>query len=86
MTAQQFTLQDLERILLEGAGDEGVDFDAGILDTVFDELGYDSLAMLETSSRIEREYGVSLDDSTIVDSNTPRALIDVVNERLGAVV
>ena len=83
MATQQFTLDDLKRILLEGAGaDEGVDLHADILDIGFDELGYESLALLETSSRIEREYGISLDDSTLTDTDTPRALIDLVNAHL----
>jgi minimal PKS acyl carrier protein len=81
--AQQFTLDDLRRILLEGAGaDEGVDLDADVLDTGFGDLGYDSLALLETSGRIEREYGVVLDDSVLVDGGTPRALIAAVNTHL----
>lgn len=80
-----FTLEDLKRILLEGAGaDENVDLDGEILDTEFDLLGYESLALLETGSRIEREFGITLDDSVLMDSETPRALIDAVNAHLGA--
>ena len=85
MATQQFTLDDLKRILLAGAGaDEAVDLDADILDTGFDQLGYESLALLETSSRIEREYGITLDDSTLTDAVTPRDLIEVVNAHLTA--
>ncbi|MCL6731476.1 acyl carrier protein [Streptomyces neyagawaensis] len=80
-----FTLVDLKRILLEGAGaDEGVDLDGEILDMEFVELGYESLALLETSSRIEREYDISLDESAMADVTTPRALIDLVNSHLAA--
>ncbi|MEV7739858.1 MULTISPECIES: acyl carrier protein [Streptomyces] len=81
----QFTLADLKRILLEGAGsDESVDLDAEILDMEFEQLGYESLALLETSSRIEREYAIALDESVLGDATTPRALIDLVNARLAA--
>lgn len=81
----QFTLTDLKRILLEGAGaDESVDLDAEILDTEFEQLGYESLALLETSSRIEREYAITLDESVLADATTPRALIDLVNAHLAA--
>jgi minimal PKS acyl carrier protein len=84
MTTRQFTIDDLKRILLEGAGtDEGVDLHGDILDTRFDDLGYESLAMLETSSRIEREYGITLDDTAVTDAETPRALLVVVNGHLG---
>ncbi|GAA1834476.1 acyl carrier protein [Luedemannella flava] len=81
--SELLTLTQLKQILREVAGaDEGVNLDADILDTSFQELGYDSLALLEAGSRIEREYAVSLDDSTITDVTTPRALLDVVNAAL----
>ncbi|WP_434598871.1 acyl carrier protein [Streptomyces sp. A5-4] len=83
MPSSEFTLQDLRRILLEGAGaDEAVDLDGEILDTDFETLGYESLALLETGSRIEREFGITLDDSALTDSETPRALLKAVNSHL----
>ncbi|MFD9795649.1 acyl carrier protein [Streptomyces sp. NPDC059070] len=83
--ATTFTLDDLKRILLEAAGaDEGVDLDGDILDTEFEVLGYESLALLETGGRIEREYGISLDDDALTDATTPRALIEVVNNQLSS--
>ncbi|MFF7253222.1 acyl carrier protein [Streptomyces microflavus] len=81
---QTFTLESLKRILREGAGaDESVDFDGDILDADFEELGYESLAILETCGRIEREYGITLDDSVVSDVRTPRRMVEVVNEYLG---
>ncbi|MFF0054834.1 acyl carrier protein [Streptomyces microflavus] len=81
---QTFTLESLKRILREGAGaDESVDFDGDILDADFQELGYESLAILETCGRIEREYGITLDDSVVSDVRTPRRMVEVVNEHLG---
>ncbi|MFG2296204.1 phosphopantetheine-binding protein [Streptomyces sp. NPDC048603] len=83
MTAREFTFDDLKRILREGAGtDEDVDLDGDILDTEFEALGYESLAMLETGGRIEREFGITLDDDTVTDATTPRALIEAVNALL----
>ncbi|KUJ38047.1 actinorhodin polyketide synthase [Streptomyces sp. NRRL F-5122] len=83
MPAHEFTLDDLKRILREGAGaDEGVDLDGDITDTDFESLGYESLAMLETGSRIEREFRVTLDDDTLTEARTPRALIEAVNALL----
>jgi act minimal PKS acyl carrier protein len=79
----QINLDDLRRILREAAGaDEGTDLDAEILDRTFFDLGYDSLALLETAGRIEREYHVALDDAVVVEAETPRALLDVVNAQL----
>ncbi|WP_432020709.1 acyl carrier protein [Streptomyces sp. 1222.5] len=85
MSDRTFTLDDLRRILLESAGaEEGVDLYGDIADTDFEELGYESLALLETGGRIEREFGVSLDDVNLSDITTPRALVDAVNELLSA--
>ncbi|MFD3515338.1 acyl carrier protein [Streptomyces sp. NPDC058657] len=82
----EFTLDDLKRILREGAGaEEGVDLDGDILDTGFEELGYESLALLETGSRIEREFGVTLDDDVLSDAQTPRALLTGVNAAIRSV-
>lgn len=81
----ELTLHDLRRILRAAAGaDEGVDLDADILDVPFEDLGYDSLALLETGSRIEREFGIELADTTMADAATPRALLTSVNGQLAA--
>jgi act minimal PKS acyl carrier protein len=75
-----FQLADLRRILREGAGaDEGVDLDGEILDTAFDDLGYDSIALMETAARISREYGTPIDDDALTPATTPRALLALVN-------
>ena len=83
MAIKAFTLDDLKRILKEAAGvAEGVDLDGDILDTEFDVLGYESLALLEAGSLIERECGISLDEEAVNDAHTPRTFIDVVNMQL----
>ncbi|KPC66675.1 actinorhodin polyketide synthase acyl carrier protein [Streptomyces chattanoogensis] len=85
MVNEIFTLDDLRRILREGAGTaEGTDLDGDILDAGFEELGYESLALLETASRIEREYDIALDDTALADARTPRDLLEAVNARLRA--
>ncbi|GAA2789714.1 acyl carrier protein [Saccharopolyspora taberi] len=81
MTRTKLTLDDLTRILREGAGEqEDVDLSGDILDTEFAELGYDSLALLETAARISREYGLTIDDDAATAATTPRKLLDVVNQ------
>ncbi|MCX3062144.1 acyl carrier protein [Streptomyces beihaiensis] len=83
MASTEFTIDDLRRILREGAGtEEGVDLDADILDVAFEELGYESLALLETCGRIEREYGIALDDDALAEAQTPRALLKLVHGHL----
>lgn len=84
MKGQQmaFELADLRRILREGAGaDDGVDLDGEILDVAFDDLGYDSIALMETGSRISREYGATIGDDSLTGSTTPRELLALVNDR-----
>ncbi|MFC8433065.1 acyl carrier protein [Streptomyces sp. NPDC057253] len=85
MSDRIFTLDDLRRILLESAGsEEGIDLYGNIEDSDFEELGYESLALLETGGRIEREFNVSLDDVNLSDITTPRALVAAVNALLTA--
>jgi act minimal PKS acyl carrier protein len=85
VAAQQFTLDDLKRMLRAAAGEEDNDnLGSDILDMGFEELGYDSLAMLETSRCIELECGITLDDDTVTTAETPRAMLELVNGELAA--
>ncbi|MGW0466461.1 acyl carrier protein [Streptomyces sp. NPDC003027] len=74
------TLDDLRRILVACAGeDDGIDLSGDILDLTFEDLGYDSLALMESAARIKQEYGVDLSDDDVAEVETPRALLDIVN-------
>jgi len=80
MAHADVTIADLRRVLREAAGAaDNVDLDGDILDLEFADLGYDSLALLETAARISHEFGVKLDDDVVVDANTPRKLLTAVN-------
>ncbi|MEU4209219.1 acyl carrier protein [Streptomyces sp. NPDC026206] len=77
------TAEDLKRIMREGAGqDEAVDLEGDITDVTFTELGYDSLALLETVSRVEREFGVRISDDIVTVAKTPGEFIGLVNQTL----
>jgi len=79
----ELTCEALIRIMRECAGEEeGVDLDGDILDVHFIDLGYDSLALLQTTGVIERTYSVELSDDIVIDADTPRALLDLVNADL----
>jgi minimal PKS acyl carrier protein len=83
MTHQTFTLDDLRVILREVAGaGESAGTDGDILDTSFEELGYDSLLLLEAEIRIGDRYGIALDDPGIDRAQTPRTVIETVNALL----
>ncbi|MFB8246291.1 acyl carrier protein [Streptomyces sp. NPDC001046] len=76
-------LCDLIALLRECAGEEeGVDLDGDVLDVPFADLGYDSLAVLQTTGRIERDWAVRLDEEAIDEADTPRAYLDLVNRAL----
>jgi act minimal PKS acyl carrier protein len=78
-----FTIDDLRRIMRQCAGENDAgDLDGDILDVTFQELGYDSLALLESASVIERELRLELPDDVVSEAKTPRALIAVVEDRL----
>jgi act minimal PKS acyl carrier protein len=73
------TLDDLLRLLRRSAGapgplPEGTD----PLDVGFADLGYDSLALLETATLIQQEFGIKADDA-IADARTPREYLAVVH-------
>lgn len=75
----QLTLDELRTILVACAGeDDSIDLSGDILDITFEDLGYDSLALMESASRIERELGVALSDD-VTEALTPRILLDLVN-------
>lgn len=83
MTSQQFTFDDLRRILVASAGaTEELDVGQDAVDVTFEELGYDSLAVLETASHIQREFGINLNESDVLEARTPRELIAMANTHL----
>lgn len=80
MAVSRFEVNDLRRILRDCAGAEPDDaIDAAALDATFEELGYDSIILMETLARISREYRVIIEDDVVTVDTTPRLLIDMVN-------
>lgn len=76
-----FTQADLLRILREAAGtDEGIDLEGrDVSDVPVNELGYDSLAVLEFGARTERIYAIKIPDSDLKNEMTPREIVAYVN-------
>ncbi|GLY18857.1 acyl carrier protein [Kineosporia rhizophila] len=78
--ADQITMADVKQALLEGSGvQDGVDLDRDLLGSSFRELGYDSLAVLETGLRLGRDNSIKIDDEVFTDLETPQQLLDAVN-------
>ncbi|GAA3368950.1 acyl carrier protein [Streptomyces sannanensis] len=83
-------LSELGALLLEcvGAPEEGMALEGEeALDTPFLEFGYDSLALLQATSVINRTYGIVLDDDAVMEAETPRMLLQLIGTapRAGAV-
>jgi act minimal PKS acyl carrier protein len=84
MTDRALTIEEFLRLLARAAGSaEGGPTGEAAVDTEFDTLGYDSLALLETASLVEHEYGVKVDDD-VVGSRTPREFLACVNDIITA--
>ncbi|WP_394824390.1 acyl carrier protein [Pendulispora albinea] len=80
MTTKEFTLEDLEGILLASTGeDKNVHLAAGQIDAAFEELGYDSVTVLEMWRRIELECHIVVDFSVMAEIRTPRAVLHAVD-------
>jgi act minimal PKS acyl carrier protein len=80
---QEFTFDHLKEALRASAGVDGsVNLDGDVLDTPFEELGYDSLAMLELASRVQRDFRVPMPDDAGQHMPTPRAALAYINARL----
>jgi len=83
LTEQSFGFEDLKRILVDRVGlPEDVVKDEP--DLTFEDMGLDSLALVEIQLAMEQEYGF-----TVADEDAERILnvgeaISYVNERLAA--
>ena len=82
---RQFTIDDLWKVLHASAGASEHPPSDETADLSFDELGYDSLAILELTSRLERDYGVQLSDEEAAGLRTPRQVTELVNDRIAKV-
>ena len=78
-----FTLVDLKKTIdaCRMPGD-GVELTEHALDVSFDDLGFDSLSLLDVVTRLQDELKLRLSDSEVEAISTPRSLIDYVNGRL----
>jgi minimal PKS acyl carrier protein len=73
------TIDDFRRILIDCAGESEPELGADLLDTRFDEIGHDSLALLESAARIYDEFGVRIPEEIIPSLETPRHVLEFVN-------
>jgi act minimal PKS acyl carrier protein len=70
---------ELFQVLVDCAGEGEAKMTDDALDTPFDDLGYDSLALMEAAARIKQHTGVQIDDEKITELATPRDMLDAIN-------
>jgi minimal PKS acyl carrier protein len=72
---------ELIEVLRACAGEsEDVALDESVLDTDFAALGYDSLALLEITGHLRREYRVPIAEDAVGLEDSPRQLLTLVND------
>jgi acyl carrier protein len=81
MDAQRFTVQDLKHILVERVGiAEGLVRDD--LTQTFEEMGLDSLAIVELQLAIQQKYGIAIADNETTHIKTLGGTIEFTNRRI----
>ncbi|WP_280386283.1 acyl carrier protein [Nocardia wallacei] len=60
----------IEVAALDQAGDE----------TPFEDMGFDSIALLEVLNQLKREHGIALDDDVLEQATTPAQLVAAIDE------
>jgi act minimal PKS acyl carrier protein len=81
----ELTLDELLGILTAVAGQgDALVATPDVATLSLEDLGYDSLALLETAAHIEQEYGIDLPEDEITELETLQALLDLVNGSLAA--
>ena len=79
----ELTTSVLADILRTSAGeDDGFQLDDTNLDASFDDLGYDSLALLQVTGVLQQKYGLSVSDEQFQEADTPRKLITLAHQHI----
>lgn len=83
--SKMMSIDDLRGILVACAGGDDTDAIHGDISGIsFDELGYDSLALIETAAKLKRDHGVAIPDEQITEVRTPSDLLNLINDRIAA--
>lgn len=73
------SLDELRGILITCAGEDGA-LRGDIVDVPFDELGYDSLALIDAAATLKRDRGVVIPDERLTELANPRELLALIND------
>jgi act minimal PKS acyl carrier protein len=73
------TLETLKQLMRTCGVSEETDLDSDITQVTFEELDYDSLALLQILAQIENRFGLRLSEDDLDKMRTPEALLNFVN-------
>lgn len=78
---EELTLDEFIGLVETHAGepDEG-NLDDSVIDVLFEQLGYDSVRLLEVLSQIKNRYGLDLSEEILSETKTLRQTLDKINE------
>jgi act minimal PKS acyl carrier protein len=80
-----FTFDDLRTLMRSCAGPgEHPEMEGDILDTSYEDLGFDSLAVLELATRSQQDLGIPFPDDAVEEMDTPRHVMEYVSQRRAA--
>jgi act minimal PKS acyl carrier protein len=76
--------EQLFRYIADSAGEgDPAELSQGALDTPLDDLGYDSLALMEAAARIRQDTGIVVEEEKLTEVTTARDMLELVNSAAG---
>lgn len=81
--SKPMTIDELHGILVSCAGgEEFTGVPGSVADVPLTDLGYDSLALIETATRLKVDHGVTVPDDQLTEVETLGQLLRLVNSSL----
>ena len=80
-----FTVNTLRDIMKVCAGPgEHPELEGEFVDVTYEDLGFDSLAVLQLATRIQQDLGVPVPDDAVAEMVRPRDFLEYVNKQMAA--
>lgn len=75
------SIDQLRELLVTCSGDADA-LSGDLAQASFAELGFDSLALIDTATTLKRDYGVLIPDERLLELHGPGELLALVNEQI----
>jgi minimal PKS acyl carrier protein len=80
------TIDEFKEIMQAVAGyDDSIDLSRDVTDASLNDLGYDSLALLEIAAVVQQRYKITVPDDSTERMTTPRVAVAYINDLQAAV-